>query len=86
LHAQKWEKTAGAKIILASNKKEYHSYKFHWRRFLQLLSLTYVNIYCLDHSFYTLLATGYFGFDTLSCFLVACAAIQVTWYSGRRSF
>jgi hypothetical protein len=28
----------------------------------------------------------HFSFDTLSCFLVACPAIQVTWHSGGWSF
>jgi hypothetical protein len=32
------------------------------------------------------LAAGYFGFGTVSCFLVAYAAIQITWYSGGWSF
>jgi hypothetical protein len=33
-----------------------------------------------------LLAAGYFGFGTVSCFLAAYSAIQITWYSGGWGF
>ena len=64
----------------AGTQGEYHSYNLTGRRFLQRLSLTYVYIYCLDHPFYTLLAAGYFGFGTVSCFLAAYSAVQITRY------
>jgi hypothetical protein len=48
--------------------------------------LTYVYIHCLDHSFYTLLAAGYSGFSSVSCFLVAYFAVQITGYCGGWSF
>jgi len=32
------------------------------------------------------LAAGYFGFGTVSCFLAAYFAVQITWYSGGWGF
>ena len=53
---------------------------------LQQLSLAYAYIHRLDYSFCTLLAAGYFGFGTVSNFLVANFTVQITWYSGGWSF
>jgi hypothetical protein len=51
---------------------------------MQQLPLLYVYIHCLAYPFYTLLASGYFGFGTVSCFLDTLTTIQITRYSGGR--
>jgi hypothetical protein len=44
--------------------------------------LTFIAWLILFILFYTLLAAGYFGFDTVPSFLDTYSAVQITGYSG----
>jgi hypothetical protein len=52
----------------------------------QQLSSRHDYLHCLDHSLHSLLATGYFGFGNISCFMDNYTPFQVTWYCSRWTF